>query len=498
MSKCPYCYREHGIWLKDPILLPDGSKYKWSDSTELTLVEVINVADRIYKGFYQINQEAKEIQDVLKDLEEDNLPEIDRTIFSPLNTSGKFQIIGKYIKEMRDSVEKLLNIFGLTKLEYFNYDEEGNHIICPLGDREEWIDPITNATDLQKFQIKQIHLEDLRHNLVTGWIETFDNDGLTPSKPIYNNSKSMSVWGTTNYNWAYADSYYGLQPNFYGKHYWIPMGVYELATQGLSIVSSGVGGGATGNSVIKQEDSKLKIDMSVSEASESYSVLGHHIGMGLNIWWVTNPNYTLYTPTAINNLKFKIDGLVLSGGEIGIGLRVLVSYLDNGVPSSKSHNISFVSHIFPVDIYRSMLWGSGTYFVRYRQRFPPSLEFGTFDSLGDLNRAFILDTHGGHGIPSYKVVLANGDYNLLSLINSIPTFYTYSYGYYWWYKMNYQTSDPDGINYVTSIKVNEVRIEGAAVEKGEGWNPYAVPPVQTWVDNDSPMHFEIDTLRLYV
>lgn len=175
MAKCIYCYRDSEIWKHDPILLPNGAKYKWSDVEETTLVDVPNIEDRIYKGIYQIREdEVIEIQDKLKELEEENLLEIDRTIFSPLNTSGKFQITGKHIKEMRDSVEKLLDAIGLTKTDYFNYDEEGNHIIHPNGDKLEWTDPITITSDLQKFQVKYIHIEDLRHYIELFFQETWE------------------------------------------------------------------------------------------------------------------------------------------------------------------------------------------------------------------------------------------------------------------------------------------------------------------------------------
>jgi len=162
IDKCPYCYRPLGTHTHDPILLPNGSKYKWSDDTHL--IEESDLTKRIYKGIYQINEDdIIELQNELKTLEEENLDIGDRTTFSPLNSSGKFQITGKHIKEMRDSVEKLLIEFGLTKTDYFNYDEENNHIINPIGDKIEWTNPITDAIDLQKFQVKYIHIEDLRH-----------------------------------------------------------------------------------------------------------------------------------------------------------------------------------------------------------------------------------------------------------------------------------------------------------------------------------------------
>lgn len=176
---CPYCYRELGTHTHDPILLPDGSKYKWSDNT--TLIEVPKIEDRIYRGFNQIDiTTIKEIQDELKVLELENLIVADRTIFTPLsnpnNNTETFQFLGKHLKEMRDSIEKLLIAMGLTKTDYFNYDEDGNHIIHPLGDKLDWTDPITLVTDLQKFQIKAIHIEDLRHYInvirLEQWIKT--------------------------------------------------------------------------------------------------------------------------------------------------------------------------------------------------------------------------------------------------------------------------------------------------------------------------------------
>lgn len=160
VNKCPYCFRPSGTWKKDPILLPNGSPLVWTSDTELILEP--DITKRIYKGTYQVSEpEIQEIRDSLKTLEiEGGI--IPATIFSPLNTSGKFQITGTHIKEMRDSVEKLLTASGLTKIDYFNYDDNGVHITTPTGDKLDWTDPITEATDLQKFQIKYIHIEELR------------------------------------------------------------------------------------------------------------------------------------------------------------------------------------------------------------------------------------------------------------------------------------------------------------------------------------------------
>lgn len=163
-DKCPFCYRPIGTHLKDPILLPNGAKYDWISETEL--VYEPDIDNRWYKGCYPITVlEIIELQLELQTLESENLPLASRTVFSPINLTGFFPITGKHIKELRDSIEKLWDVFGITATEYFNYDEDSNHIIHPNGDKLNWTDPITEATDLQKFQIKAIHIEDLRHYL---------------------------------------------------------------------------------------------------------------------------------------------------------------------------------------------------------------------------------------------------------------------------------------------------------------------------------------------
>jgi len=164
-NDCPFCFRPIGTHTHDPILLPNGAPNDWISDTEIVFEP--DIENRWYKGFYQVTEtDIIELQTELTLLEVENgiTP---LTEFSPVNPTGKFQITGKHIKELRDSVEGLLNHFGLTKTDYFNYDEEGNHITQPNGDKVEWTDPITIATDLQKFQIKAIHIEDLRHFIQT-------------------------------------------------------------------------------------------------------------------------------------------------------------------------------------------------------------------------------------------------------------------------------------------------------------------------------------------
>ena len=223
-DKCPYCFRPLGTHTHDPILLPNGSKYKFSDDTHLEYVP--NIEDRIYRGVYQISEpEVQELQDALKILEIQNLDVGDRTTFSPLNTSGKFQITGKHIKEMRDSIEKLLTAMGITKTEYFNYDEEFNHIIHPNGDKVEWTDPITSSTDLLKFQVKGIHIEDLRHYIRTLWIETWNSARIDPLDPYsklnelisFDTSGTPPTWwvdGTTFHLYADKNWYSGTHSTY--------------------------------------------------------------------------------------------------------------------------------------------------------------------------------------------------------------------------------------------------------------------------------------------
>ena len=161
VNKCPWCFRNLGTWKKDPILTPYGSKFKWTDQT--TLEEEPYLTKRLYVGMYQIAEEIKEIQDYLKTIEAENLPEAERTEFSPINNTGYFQIKGTHIKEMRESVEKLLVVSGQTLQDFFNHDEGGNHIDHPNGDKYEWTDDVINEEDWDKFQIKAIHIEELRH-----------------------------------------------------------------------------------------------------------------------------------------------------------------------------------------------------------------------------------------------------------------------------------------------------------------------------------------------
>jgi hypothetical protein len=307
MSKCPYCYRD-GIWSKDPILTLYGSKYKWTNENETTLIEVPNIEDRIYKGIYQITEpEVQELQDNLKALEIESLPEIERTVFSPLNTSGYFQITGKHIKEMRDSVEKLLTAIGLTKTDYFNYDEGNNHIIHPLGDKIEWTDPITEATDLQKFQIKAIHFEDLRHNIQTIWQETW-----TKNSPYYFKTTTTSIRDAEGFN-VIADHNWPI--NYESE--WV------TSSQANGVVTFLIGSGNLSfNSSISNTYSSIENHWEYWEYWD-YCLFGHRLYATINVnnINISSNTYLSWDGTFVGNILEEVyNRPVVSFARIGLNI----------------------------------------------------------------------------------------------------------------------------------------------------------------------------------
>ena len=174
-DKCPYCYSNLGTWSNDPLLISNGSKYIWASDT--TLSEVSNIEERFYRGLSNIcRQHLEELQSNRKGLEILNLSAGQHTTFSPINNTGYFQVTGQHIRELRESTEKLLTVLGVTKQEYFNYDIDNNHIIHPNGDKTNWTDNILINNDWDKFQVKAIHIEDLRHPIptqtpISQWLE---------------------------------------------------------------------------------------------------------------------------------------------------------------------------------------------------------------------------------------------------------------------------------------------------------------------------------------
>lgn len=173
INKCPVCYRNlPSVFTHDPLHLIEGCPYYWLNNTTLALES--DLTKRYYKGLDQIK-----LADIITELqadrtarEQDLLDPLNYTTFTSVNSSGKFQITKKHIEELRTSTEKLLIASGLSKSEYFNYDEDGNHIIHPKGDKTEWTDPTLS----NKFQIKASHVEDLRRAMFSSGLFLYQSD----------------------------------------------------------------------------------------------------------------------------------------------------------------------------------------------------------------------------------------------------------------------------------------------------------------------------------
>jgi len=315
-DKCPICYRELSTWTHDPILLPNGSKYKWISDNELVLES--DIEQRLYKGILQIREDdIIELQEQLILLESEyGVTPI--TEFSPVNNSGKFQITGKHIKEMRDSIEKILAEIGWSKIDYFNYDEDNNHITHPDGDKLDWTDPIIESTELQKFQIKYIHIEDLRHKIGELW-ENFQEGG----------SSSISVVGISDP--GISDTF-ELQKNQYW--YGSVFADYEFTNHGIywnsnssanmSINTSGVGS-AIANAIAHGGSLGFHVGVSVFPAfalSNSGILAFIPVVGGITDYPVTK---TIYNPiTKVNDtyhlhVKAKCSPIVSVSGSYSTG-----------------------------------------------------------------------------------------------------------------------------------------------------------------------------------
>ena len=193
MAICPICFRTLGTWTDDPILTKDG------------------LAGASYKGFTVPNYiHIQEIQTVLHQLELDNIP-TNLTTFSPINNTGNFQISEEHIKELRISIEKLLTATGMTKYQFFNYDEDGNYMGTTQTD---W-----NDLNLEKdhYQVRAINLEDLRHFIQGLWKETW---------------KDLSYNDSIIVNEGDIPGYISHQGIIHADHDWNYNGMYYLTASG--------------------------------------------------------------------------------------------------------------------------------------------------------------------------------------------------------------------------------------------------------------------------
>jgi len=155
-------YRNQGIytWKDDPLLTLNGIPGYVTDLNDKQLYSGITV---IHKDHLQEIQDARKQQEI-----DAGIPTSERTEFSPIPESlvpgdpAYFLVTKQLIQEIRDSTEKILECIGITKEQYFNYDDEGNErrSVGDLYYQYDWIPP-----DLKNWKgsIQNIHFEDLRH-----------------------------------------------------------------------------------------------------------------------------------------------------------------------------------------------------------------------------------------------------------------------------------------------------------------------------------------------
>jgi hypothetical protein len=248
MSICPICFRTIGVWSNDPILTPDG------------------IAGADYVGFTTIlAQHIKEIQDDrnTKEAEIGLTP----TVFTPVDITNLYQNIITYIIELRTSTEAILAASGLTYDEYFNYDENGTDQ-RPSNHQTDWNDPSIEAN---KFQCKAIHIEDLRHFIPSGWVETWQQARIDPDDPysklheLLTINSSASVW----------DMYSGTF-DVYADYTW-----WSLATQSriyLGAVGHPHNATGAGTSLIDFRDKLFQFEGEISGISDI-----NHIGSSGNL-----------------------------------------------------------------------------------------------------------------------------------------------------------------------------------------------------------------------
>jgi hypothetical protein len=142
MSLCPICFSESGTWSDDPIrCTPSLSTEEFKGFTIIKPTHIIEI------------QNSCNLAEA-----EAGLP---LTAWTVVNNTNLFQVIKTCIKELRTSIENILIASSSDKYHYFNYDKDGNY----MGTTQtEWHDI---DLDSNLIQIKAIHLEDLRHHIMS-------------------------------------------------------------------------------------------------------------------------------------------------------------------------------------------------------------------------------------------------------------------------------------------------------------------------------------------
>lgn len=174
IERCPYCFSKIG-------LPHEIDNFIWSDDPTLCMGSKVMEQ---YQGYMQIKaNHIEELQNNRIKLEED-CGIFPLTKFSPIDTTYFYQNQCQYILELRESTEKILDYVDMSKETYFNYNED--NVEMRTNHQLDWIDAVDlTLEELTKFQVKAIHIEDLRHYIQTiieieRWENNFEEGPIIP------------------------------------------------------------------------------------------------------------------------------------------------------------------------------------------------------------------------------------------------------------------------------------------------------------------------------
>jgi len=264
--QCPYCFSKTDV----PV---NAEEYVWSDDPTFVIGKSIM---KQYQGILQIKpSHIVELQNNRKILEKE-LGIEPLTEFTEINNNNFYQILTKCIIELRTSTEGILDTVGMTKEEYFNYDE--NEDLKGIG-QLDWTDSLTE----NNIQMKALHIEDLRHYIRSAMLEMeqwniwedggSDLYGVEDNKLGYHAKRNYYVyrsWAGVGdwYNYpevysppGYPTTYYAFQPAWTGDignmawygsctypevEKYVNTGYYELQTISCGPLQTGTVASLTG------------------------------------------------------------------------------------------------------------------------------------------------------------------------------------------------------------------------------------------------------------
>ncbi len=364
-ERCPVCLSLLGIWTDDPIKTQNGLP-GYVDPSE----------QHLYSGFKFICRvHLEELQEARKQQEIDiGIPENERTVFSSIPTGDPsyFHCTKQQIQELRDSTELILDELGISKEEYFNYDEEGQQIFFPgdFGYKIEWTAPnldnwIGNLTNL--------HIEDLRHPIMFGWRETFNQTIGYPLEMRDYWFFNLTSWPTFDHRW---------QEDGYAER-WSP---------------SMAGGNCYWKWEIKGDDENKYIQI-----NESMNLLADTTNAYVNYY--ATPYYDINIPF-YEGMKFKTIGSFSNNGDYRISFRIAIKHKITG-------QVRYIHYL------TSNYWTPSGYILvsdvtNLNREIYPDFEnkYGVFDcsewQLYTINNYVVIDyddSRGGTLTPSLEVTL---------------------------------------------------------------------------------------------